>query len=262
LYSGGDESSSYFWRIKKARKTFLPQSSAHNVRMRRLRGPYYPYNISGSYEGTGNLNYTQNGNSSWMDVTSYLRIKMAVTGSGRYHATQIQIKLDPVINKRQHIWTESDGNPKFMLLALGIYDSLRGRIQAIANSPTYPPKLPMFKHRNIRYPETDWIVSPMEGFEPNKCQFLVDIAVNNIGLKAYVKDRRTRKKQKKNAAMRTFEHIDVHVKATIRNMNASCSDVTQSTVTGDLLRYDKFILKSARYAQVAAGLSFIQLLIM
>jgi len=100
----------------------------------------------------------------------------------------------------------------------------------------------------------------MEGFEPNKCPFLVDIVVNNIGLKAFVKDRRARKKQKRNVAMRTLEHIDVHVKATIRNMNASCSDVTQSTVTGDLLGYDKFILKFARYAQVAAGLSFVQLL--
>jgi len=89
-----------------------------------------------------------------MGVTSYLRIKTAVTGSGRYHATQIQIKLDPVIDKR-HAWPESDGNPKFMLLALGIYDSKRGRIQAIANSPTYPPELPMFKQRNVRYPNMD-----------------------------------------------------------------------------------------------------------
>jgi len=138
-------------RHKKPRKTFLPHSSAHK---KKLRGPFYPYNISGSYKGTGNLNWTQNGNSSWMSVTSYLRIKTAVTGSRRYHATQIQIKLDPVIDKR-HAWTESDGNPKFLLLTLGIYDSMRGRIQAIANSPTYPPELPMFKQRNVRYPNMD-----------------------------------------------------------------------------------------------------------
>jgi len=100
----------------------------------------------------------------------------------------------------------------------------------------------------------------MDGFEPNKCLFLVDIVVNNIGLEAFVKDKRARKEQKRNLPKRTYGHIDVHVKATIRNMNASCSDVTQSTVSGDLLGYDKFILKSARYAQVAAGMSFVQLL--
>jgi len=43
----------YSERHIKPRKTFLPHSSAFK---RKLRGPFYPYNISGSYEGTGNLN--------------------------------------------------------------------------------------------------------------------------------------------------------------------------------------------------------------
>jgi len=45
-------------------------------------------------------------------------------------------------------------------------------------------------------------------------------------------------------------------------MNMTCSNITHSNVNGNLLQFDKFILKSTKYAQIATLMSCILLFLM
>lgn len=56
-------------------------------------------------------------------------------------------------------------------------------------------------------------------------------------------------------------YINVHLKANVRSMNDTCTNITDAIVYGDLLRYDLFILKTSKYAVFAVGLSLLQVLL-
>jgi len=163
--------------------------------------------------------------------------------------------------------TVPDFRPKFMLLAIGVYDIVEGRLQAIANSPTYPPKLPLLKHHNVRYPSPSWLSSSKGCFQPSRCPFLVDIVASSIGRDDFLKESLWQKKRdslrKKEGyqVLRKRDYVDVHLEAKIRSMDKTCINATSSMVDGDLLRYDKFILKTSEYAVVATCLSLLQVLI-
>jgi len=247
---------------RKNRKIFLlPQ------RFEREQKEFYPYNISGSYTGFGRLTHADNG-SRTTRVTSGLRIRTSLAGSRRYHIVQIKVLLASMIHDELHE-NVSLFQRDWFLDALGIYDLKNGRIQAIANSPTFPPKLPMFKNRRSSYHKLDWSVSQKVSSHPMRCPFFVDASIDEISRNNFLKENGMQKRvnhhepNRGTSIINVRKYIDVHLKVTLRSMNDTCSDtnITQAIISGDLLRYDMFILKTLKYALIAMGLSLLQVLL-
>lgn len=153
--------------------------------------------------------------------------------------------------------------PEVMLQAVGVYDIVEGRMQAIANSATYPPKLPIFKNHNVSFPDRSWIVTPKGRLLPSRCSFIVDIITDSIKKNDYYKEFHWRQYQLNNVrAIQKREYVDVHLKVKLRSMRGTCTNVISSTIDGDLLRYDNFVLKTTQYAFIATVLSLCQLVLL
>merc|ERR1719474_393201 len=154
---------------RKNQKIFLPKRPVSH------HEDFYPYNISGSYNGSGRLSYTENEGSRDVSIASEIRIRTSLAGSHRYHAARIKIMLNGMVDDERHKTLNlSFFQQEFLLEGLGIYDLETGTLQAIANSPTFPPKLPMFGQRRIGHPRLDWPASNKMSFHPTGCPFLVD----------------------------------------------------------------------------------------
>jgi len=139
----------------------------------------------------------------------------------------------------------------------------------MANSPTFPPKLPMLKKRRSSHLRLDWPVSHKVNFNPKRCPFFVDASIDKIHRNDFLKEKgmqrriKHHKHKRGRSVIKVRKYIDVHLKATVRSMDDTCTNtnITHAIVYGDLLRYDLFILKSSKYALVAIGLSLLQVLL-
>lgn len=218
---------------------------------------FHPFNISGSYTGYGDLSKLVDGKTRNSNITNKLQIRTTLTRSPRYHAVQLQIVISGIPDELMDNGDVSTILPDMMLDVIGIYDAAKGSMQGIANSPTFPPKLPMFKNKKITFPKSNWFVSPKSSFHFTRCPFLVNVSTNNISRHNFMKENSRR-------PVPNFGHrgkIDVHLKTTIQSMDRTCSNITLGIMHSDLLRYDLFILKSSRYAVAAISLSLIQILL-
>jgi len=247
---------------RKNQKIFLPKHpvSPHE--------DFYPYNISGSYNGSGRLSYTENEGSRDVSIASEIRIRTSLAGSHRYHAARMKILLNGMVDDGRHKTLNlSFFQQEFVLDALGIYDLETGTLQAIANSPTFPPKLPMFGQRRIGHPRLDWPASNKMSFHPTGCPFLVDASIDKISRDDFLKENGIRKQVNHHnhktgmSSINVRKYINVHLKATVRSMNNTCTNITKAVVYGDLLRYDLFIMKSLKYAAFAVSLSLLHVLL-
>jgi len=243
---------------------------------------YYPYNLSGSFAGSGWINYTDNDQPYSTHVTTALRIRTFSVSADddRYHVAQMRFMLTPTgtVDWTPNDQTQStslyptrpspqlDQTTGLMLQATGIYDTLLGHMQATTNDPLHSPDLPFL---NITYPDREWPVSSNGKFVASSCQFLIDVYPDSITEDDFKKEQGGRHKDGSSSHVRGAysaildrEYIDVHMIATIENLNKSCHNMTQATMEVDLLRYDIFILKAMKYALVATCLSFFQLLLL
>jgi len=245
---------------------------------------WYPFNLSGSFAGSGWVNYTQSIQPYSTPVSTALRIRTFLVSpdDDRYHVAQMRFMLTPTGSvdltstqktrisdaDKADFPLKVDQNTGLMIQATGIYDTYMGHMQAVTNDPLHPPDLP---YLNTTYPDREWPIASKAKFIPSGCQFLIDIFPDSITEDEFKKEQGGREKENQEqdrnsrgaySAILDREYIDVHMIATIRNLNKSCHNMTQATVEVDLLRYDIFILKAMKYALVAACLSFVQLLLL
>jgi len=247
---------------RKNRKIFLPKRPVSP------QDDFYPHNISGSYNGSGRLSYTENGGSQAVSIASELRIRTSWAGSNRYHVARIKILLSGMFDSEKHKTLKlSSIKDEFLLDALGIYDLETGTLQAIANSPTFPPELPMLGHRRYGHPPLKWPASHKVSFHPTGCPFLVDASTDKISRDDFLKEQGMLKKinhhdhKKGMSVINVRNYINVHFKATVQSMNSTCTNITKATIHGDLLRYDLFITKTLKYAAFAVSLSLLHVLL-
>lgn len=245
----------------------------------KLPEAFYPFNLSGSYSGIGWMNYSDNVLPHSVQVSTALRIRTWVASSDddRYHVAQIRLTMNPtgkVDLTPGHSanvliptsWTGPDA--RLMLEATGTYDTYMGHMQAVTNDPLHPPDLPVI---NVTYADLEWPITSKAQFVPSDCQFLIDVFPLSITEDEFKKEQAGRNKDEERnnqnvnwaySAILDREYIDVHMKATIQNLNQSCINMTHATTEVDLLRYDIFILKAIKYALVATCFSFLQLLLL
>lgn len=134
-------------RNRKNLKIFRPKRPVSHLE------DFYPYNLSGSYNASGRLSYTENGGSRTARIVCGLRIRTSFAGNHRYHLARIKILLTGMIDDERHKTLNlSFFQKEFSVDALGIYDLETGTLQAIANSPTFPPKLPRFDSKRNGHP--------------------------------------------------------------------------------------------------------------
>jgi len=247
----------------------------------KLPDAFYPFNLSGSFAGSGWINYTDDIQPYSTHVSTALRIRTFLVSpeDDRYHVAQMRFMLTPTGTVD---WTPSQMNSVeqtapaskldktggLMIEAIGVYDTFMGHMQAMTNDPLHPPDLPFL---NITFPDREWPIASKAKFVPSSCQFLINVYPDSITEDEFKKEQEGRDKDDKGrqnhvggaySAILDREYIDVHMTATIQNLNKSCHNMTQSTLQVDLLRYDVFILKAMKYALVATCLSFIQLLLL
>jgi len=227
---------------------------------------FYPFNISGTYLGYGWVNYTDRATRVASSIWTRTHV---ISEDDRYHVAQIRSLLVPtgevVFNRDKQ--PSATHEQTLLIESSGIYDSFMGRMEALTNSPSSIANLPLFRESNLTWYESDWPISGTGVRKTSKCQFLINVLPNSVTEKAAQKEQAGREKMEKKGVLSSFldrerEYIDIHLRATILNLNTTCHNMTQASVDVDLLRYDIFVMKGRRYAILATFLSLLQLIIL